>query len=166
MSVLTSQNTAEWYTPSGVIELARHTLGGTIDLDPASCAFAQRWIKANRYFEIAINGLTQNWRASTVWLNPPFDSTSLWVSKMRSEFLAGNFNAGLLIVNSALGYNWYEDLWRQYPICCLRQRLCFVNAQGQTNGQAKKGQTIVYMANHDWGTFIEDWRHYGRIILP
>ena len=50
----------EWYTPPEIIEAARRVLG-TIDLDPASCAEAQEWIQARRWFGIEQDGLLQKW---------------------------------------------------------------------------------------------------------
>lgn len=66
----TSSESNEWYTPPEYIELARNTLG-TIDLDPASCDFAQEWIQANTYYTKETNGLLHNW-SGKVFVNPPY----------------------------------------------------------------------------------------------
>lgn len=73
-AVMHSSETNEHYTPPEVIEAARYTLGGEIDLDPASCALANAVVKA-RCFAFK-DGLDIDWTGpdgepATVWLNPP-----------------------------------------------------------------------------------------------
>lgn len=168
MSVLTSQATQEWYTPPHIIERAR-TLLGRIDLDPCSAELPQTWIKAREYHTLA-NPATKPW-SGTVWLNPPFDDTARWVHNLETRFLAFSrpheraVPEGLALVNSALGYKWYEELWINYAVCCLRERLCFVNEQGKTVGQAKKGQTIIYFG-YRYSDFRDCFGDLGRILIP
>lgn len=78
-TALHSSETNEHYTPPEVIEAARVTLGGVIDLDPASCAVANRVVKA-RCFAFR-DGLDIDWTGpdgepATVWLNPPGGKSS------------------------------------------------------------------------------------------
>src|ERR1700704_1062136 len=64
----------EWYTPPKYIEAAREVMGA-IDLDPASCAAANRIVKATAYYTREQNGLDQSW-TGRVWLNPPYGRTA------------------------------------------------------------------------------------------
>lgn len=162
MQTLTSQATVEWYTPPAIIELARQVLGG-IDLDPASNPIAQGWIGAARYYT-ADTPLQEPW-SGRVWLNPPFSDTPAWVQRLEDEYTCGDVTAALLLVNSAPGYVWWEELWRQRPVCMLRERLRFYQADGTPGGYAKKGQTIAYYGM-DNRRFIEVFSPLGRIVLP
>ena len=162
MQTLTSQATVEWYTPRDIIERARQCLG-VIDLDPASNDTAQAWIQAGTYYT-AETPLQAPW-AGRVWLNPPFDDTPAWVARLEQAYTRGNVTAALLLVNSAPGYVWWEELWRLRPVCMLRERLRFVQADGISGGQAKKGQTIAYYG-HDYRAFVDVFSSLGRIILP
>lgn len=65
-----SSETVEHFTPPDIVEAARAALGG-IDLDPASCAEANRTVKAHRFFARKENGFRREWHAKTVFLNPP-----------------------------------------------------------------------------------------------
>ncbi len=162
MQTLTSEETVDWYTPPDIIERARSVLGD-IDLDPASSDVAQRWIMATTYY--TTETLVQQPWAGRVWLNPPFDDTDTWVDRLDGEYMAGDVTAAVLLVNSAPGYIWWEDLWRRRPVCMLRERLCFWTPEGKPGGQAKKGTTIAYYGE-GIRLFIEAFGDLGRIILP
>lgn len=73
----------DYYTNEKIIERARKVLG-TIDLDPASHAVANRVVKAKRFFTIAQDGLRQQW-GGNVWLNPPFSQWAKWIPKILME---------------------------------------------------------------------------------
>lgn len=72
-----SAETVEHYTPVPIVEAARFTLGGVIDLDPASCEVANRTVKARRIFTKEDNGLALPWAFAgfggntAVFCNPP-----------------------------------------------------------------------------------------------
>jgi hypothetical protein len=171
MQVLTSHKSCEWYTPVRYIELAKAVLH-SIDLDPASGPVPQSWIKANRIFTEEDNGLKQEWKADTIWLNPPYGKTlsgkscqDMWSKKMIQEYETGHFKSGILLVNSTHGYKWYEELWTRYPVCIARERIRFINEDGTVGGQAKRGQTFVYFGK-DEGLFDCVFQELGRIIRP
>jgi hypothetical protein len=63
--------TAEWYTPARYMVLVREVLGD-IDLDPASTAEANQVVRAKVFYDQASNGLARDWRAKTLFLNPPY----------------------------------------------------------------------------------------------
>ena len=69
----TSSGRDDYLTPVPYVKAAREVLV-EIDLDPASCAFAQQEIKAKRWFgpgsPYSENGLKADW-AGRVLLNPP-----------------------------------------------------------------------------------------------
>lgn len=82
-AALTSALNNESYTPPQIITPAREALGGDIDLDPASCSFANDVVRARYYFDEQDNGLRRLWfdegrtvhekepYSCTVFLNPP-----------------------------------------------------------------------------------------------
>ncbi len=61
----------EWYTPPEIMGVVRLLLG-EIELDPASCETANKIVGAKRFFSKSDDGLSQDWKAETLWLNHPF----------------------------------------------------------------------------------------------
>lgn len=163
MQVLTSQLTTEWYTPAWLIELARATMGG-IDLDPASSVQAQATVKAARFYTAAADGYGKPW-GGRIYLNPPFSETPRWVRRLGAAYADGDVSQAVLLVNSAPGYRWWEELYRAYPVCLLRERVAFVSELGITAGTAKKGTTIAYFGSYV-SKFDSVWSTYGRVLLP
>jgi len=175
MKVLTSHQSQDWYTPPYIIEMVRDVLGW-IDLDPASDKVPQEWIRANRIFTKTDrwkgDGLTESWRAITVFLNPPYGKSvdgqsnqALWSGLMQAEYQLENFEQGILLINSTHGYNWYENIWTRYPCCLARERIRFIKPDGTVGGQAKRGQTFVYFGTNAT-RFIEVFSELGRVLLP
>lgn len=164
MQMFTSQVTQEWYTPPDIIERARSVLG-TIDLDPCSAELPQTWIKASTYYTLQKPAQTP-W-CGNVWLNPPFDNAAPWLENLEKRYHARRaVPQAIALVNSALGYKWFEDIWYQYPVICLRDRLHFIDEWGvRAKAAAKKGQTVIYLGNNYTG-FIDAFGDLGRILLP
>lgn len=89
----------DFYTGPPIIEAARQTLGGSIDLDPASCRLANTVVRATRFFPALQDGLTQKWEGR-VWLNPPFGQWEFWAPKLLHELEVGNVTQACLLVPS------------------------------------------------------------------
>jgi ParB family transcriptional regulator, chromosome partitioning protein len=167
MSVLTSEETVEWYTPPWVVAMVASVLG-EIDLDPASCEMAQRWIRAAKYYTKEQDGLSRSW-FGRVWLNPPFENAPRFVEYLVEEFEQGRVYEAVLLVNSNLGYKWYEDLWIHYPVCMIRDRMRFINEQGIMAGAAaKRAQTLVlfHRTPETLDRFVRAFTPFGRVLMP
>lgn len=164
-----SHKSEEYYTPPEYVEAARKVMG-TIDLDPASCEAAQRWIRAARFYTKEDNGLQHEWEGRC-WLNPPYSKTNgksnqaTWSQKLINEYRSGRVSEAILLVKAALGYKWFEDFWCDWPVCFARERLSFIKADGSSDGQSKQGTAFFY-----FGESIEHFREvfsqFGRVIMP
>ncbi|MEI6047047.1 MAG: DNA N-6-adenine-methyltransferase [Chloroflexota bacterium] len=169
MRLLTSSETNEWYTPPAYTDAAREAMG-SIELDPASNPVAQLWIKADRCFTAADNGLEQNWAAKTLYCNPPYglingrSGAGLFSAKLINEYEAGNIGQAILLVFATPGYSWFNDLMG-YPMCFCRQRISFIPASSSpvtVSGAAKKGSVFVYFGSNT-GRFKWAFSQFGPI---
>lgn len=164
-----SSESNEYYTPSQYIEAAREVMG-SIDLDPASHPVAQETIEAGAYFTENEDGRLQEWHGR-VWLNPPYgkignkSSQGIWAQYLKAEYEAGRVIEAVLLVKAAVGYEWFEKLWDEWPVCFARERLSFIRSDGDAKGQSKQGTAFFYLGD-DAGRFIEVFSQFGRVIMP
>src|SRR5689334_4639149 len=114
IDALLSNESEEWYTPPVYIEAARKVMG-KIDLDPASCAKAQRTVKATKYYSLerGENGLMLPW-PGRLWVNPPYCKVSgksnqeIWSSRLISQYVAGITTEAILLVNASTETVWFQ----------------------------------------------------------
>ena len=100
----------EWYTPPSIIEAARQLMG-SIDVDPASCAVANRIVRANIFHTAADDGLHQPWFGN-VWCNPPYSAamTRAFHTKLGIELDAGRTSKACFLFG--LSYSMHTiDIW-------------------------------------------------------
>lgn len=165
--LIMSQDSEEWYTPEGYINLAREVMGG-IDLDPATSALAQERIKATVFYTVEDDGLTQPW-LGRVWLNPPYTKTGeasnaeLWSSKLIQEYQAETVTEAILLVSNKAGYRWFEAVWDQAAACFARDLICFIRPDGFPAGKAKVGSVFFYFGPN-LARFAEVFGRVGRVV--
>jgi hypothetical protein len=164
---LQSSESNEWYTPAEYIEAARVVMG-TVDLDPASCEFANQTVKATRIYTIEENGLKQVWRGN-VWLNPPYgrdggeSNQGRWSARLIEAYEAGSVSQAVMLVNAVTDREWFYPLWN-YPICFVYKRIRFYN-QVITESDPTHGNVLVYFGKNVKG-FSEQFGKFGRIVVP
>lgn len=159
----------EWYTPHRYIEAVRQVMGG-IDLDPASCEFANRVVQATNFYTKEENGLMHPWQGR-VWLNPPYGKTQQgqasnlehFTRYLIEQYQCGNVTEAMLLVPVNTATRWFDALWR-FPICFPRFRVRFYNEQGPSDG-ASFGTCFVYFGPHEQ-RFLEIFRQFGHVVLP
>jgi hypothetical protein len=127
--VLSLTGDTQWFTPEPVITAVRVTFGGTIDLDPASCAEAQQRVQARVWYDKESNGLSYEW-GGKVFLNPPYDTPTIraFVDKLIFEFEAGRVKSAILLTNDQTDAGRFEKAAGAARIFCVpRKRLNFYN---------------------------------------
>jgi phage N-6-adenine-methyltransferase len=153
----------EWFTPSEYIERARAVLGG-IDLDPATCAIAQRTIRATAFYSKDDNGLAHEWHGR-VWLNPPYARPLIepFIDKLLNEITQGRVTAAILLTHSSTDTAWFQKAARSADaICFLRGRINFVSPTGKIATPAQ-GQAFFYFGS-DVSRFREVFGQIGLMM--
>ena len=141
--------TSEWYTPGKYIEAARAAMGG-IDLDPASCAHANRTVQAATYFDQAADGLCREWWGR-VWLNPPYSGykgqAAAWATKLLAEYEAGRAVQAVLLVNLSTAYQpAFQAVARAGAVCMVNHRIGFESATGQSD-RPTQANMLLYLGD-------------------
>jgi hypothetical protein len=89
----------DYYTPAWVFE----RLGLEFDLDVCAPPGGIPWIPAARHFDMADDGLAQEW-SGRVWMNPPYSNSTPWVDR----FIA--HGSGVALVQHCRS-RWHSKLW-------------------------------------------------------
>lgn len=162
----------EWRTPEWLLDMVREVLGA-IDLDPASCAEANRTVRASTHYSKDLDGLALTWwgvkeqRPSRVWLNPPYSHplVARFTDKLVSEYELGHIDEAIAIYNNASETAWFQKLLRRFPLCFTAKRISF-NHPERASTQNRQGQALFYVGKRISrfaevfgcvGTIVEKW---------
>lgn len=142
-----SYESDEWYTPMPIVEMAREVLG-EIDLDPASCEFAQSRIRAARFYTKDDDGLAHEWRGR-VWMNPPYSNplATKFADKLLAEYNAERVTEAIVIQNCMASSGWFQRLASAGTICLPRKRIQFDRRDGRTDHHNNHSQVIFYLGD-------------------
>lgn len=154
----------ERYTPFEIVELARRVMGG-IDLDPASCVFANKPVKATVFYGQPEDGLNQEW-AGRVWTNHPSKrgQNAFWVNKLIEEYEFGIVICACCITFAVMSEKWFRPLL-QYPQCFPHGRVNYYGKDGKIIKGVTKGSVITYLGKDvDW--FAGEFSKVGTIKVP
>lgn len=158
-----SHNNPSWTTPSGIVDVCRRALGGTIDLDPFSSVVANTRIGATRFYTEADDGFEQTWDAVSVFVNPPGGLIARAWRKLCDQVVSAHVTRAAwvgfsveqlcVLANPArLGETddervaRSEDTWHpmDFSTCILRKRISFVREDGST-GSPSHGNYITFI---------------------
>jgi len=137
----------EWYTPEKYLNLAREVLG-EIDLDPASCEFANNIVKALRYYSVDDDGLTKPWHGR-VWMNPPYSSdlVTKFAEKFVNEYNGGNVVEAIVLVNNATETAWFGSMVSVATAVCFPRGRIRYQSQTRESLAPLQGQAFLYFGN-------------------
>lgn len=138
----------EWYTPVQYIDLAREVLGG-IDLDPASCEFANETVKAQLFYSQDNDGLCQKW-CGRVWMNPPYSAELVqkFTEKFVDEYKVGNITEGIVLVNNATETAWFVNMANAASAVVFpRGRIRYQSPTRESNAPLQ-GQAFIYFGDN------------------
>jgi hypothetical protein len=148
---LHSAKSVEWHTPAPIIEAARHALGGTIALDPASSALANQTVRAGNFYTVC--GLSKPW-FGPLFVNPPGKSPTnpggqaAWWNKLMGEWVKGRnhwdaifLGFSLELLQTAQRYHVWQPL--DFMCCVPKRRIKFVDGRGGQMKSPTHGNIIV-----------------------
>jgi hypothetical protein len=154
----------EWYTPAKYIDLVRKVLG-TIDLDPASNATAQKVVRATTYYDKDSDGLARKW-AGRVFMNPPYSRglVDKFTSKLYEDYASGDVTEAIVLLNNTTATQWFFDDMTQMAtaICFPTRRIQF---EGRKKGSPPSGQMFVYIG-HEEELFCKTFMGLGQCWIP
>lgn len=139
--------TCEWYTPEWILDAARELLGGEIELDPCSCAEAQRTVRAQRYCTVEDDGLVMDWHTPRLWMNPPYGrEIGRWIDKLIDEIDARRIGHAVALVNADTSTRWCQRLMQSRSVdamIMLNRRVRFARPGGSDAGSPARPSMLV-----------------------
>jgi hypothetical protein len=162
-----SSKTVEWYTPPEYLALVREVLG-PIELDPASTPAANQFVQAERFYTAAQDGMRQEWRARTVFCNPPYGKwrnlsvAGLFAGKLIAACEAGDVAEAILLVCANTGTEWFQPLFR-YPICFAEDRIAFIDKNLVEQRSPSAQNAFVYLGPKP-ERFLSVFRAIGSVV--
>ena len=159
--------TSEWYTPGAYLDAARAAMGG-IDLDPASCAHANKTVQAATYFDRAADGLARQWHGR-VWLNPPCSDypgqAAEWATKLLAEYRAGRVEQAVMLVNLSVAYQRaFQAVARAGAVCMVDHRIAFISgATGLPQKGAPQANMLLYLGDRR-RQFAGEFGQFGAVL--
>lgn len=138
--------TVDFVSPSDVLGAATAFFGGSIDLDPASSEAANTVVDARKFYTFKENGLTQTWKAKSIYLYPPRDFLShqdqpknnhlfkkvkqfkksaqrVWLEVAIHKYRKQEYDEGLIFLTSTdVALITTQKLEIDLPLCVLRER--------------------------------------------
>lgn len=150
----------EWYTPERYIDLAREVLG-EIDLDPASCEFANETVKAKIFYSEENDGLCKMWNGR-VWMNPPYSSELVpkFTEKFVDEYNDGNITEGIVLVNNATETAWFTNMVNAASAVCFPRGRIRYQSQTRESLAPLQGQAFLYFGENK-EKFLEVFSEIG-----
>ncbi|MGC2295303.1 MAG: DNA N-6-adenine-methyltransferase [Candidatus Dormiibacterota bacterium] len=151
----------EWYTPPEYVEAAKRVMGA-IDLDPASCATANKAVGAPIFYTAEDDGLTQSWQGR-VWMNPPYGRGVIgrFTAKLVAHHSAGEVTEACVLVNNATETKWWQELGKASAALCLpRRRVKFWHPEKLS--APLQGQVVFYLGPNV-KAFQREFRRFGVV---
>jgi hypothetical protein len=147
----------EYHIPKKYVEEARKVMG-RIDLDPASCAAANKTVKAKKFYTAKDKGETQPWEGC-LFINPPYGGEQAkFVKKLMAEMNSGKVQEAIILLSArCTETNWFQPLWDGL-LCFTDHRLSFNNM-----AEGFMGSVFVYFGPNR-AKFIKSFKQFGTIV--
>ena len=148
----------EWATPSEYIESSRLVMG-SIDLDPASNDYAQKTVKAIKYYTNKEDGLSKKWEGN-IYLNPPYAVRviDLFINKLYED----KVNQFILLTNNNTDTQWFSTAVGLSDLICFTKGRINFHKPDEISAPTN-GQTFFYKGGNR-KKFINEFNKYGIIM--
>lgn len=155
----------EWYTPPAFIQAAREAMG-SIQVDPASSAIANKTVGAETFYTIDDDGLVKPWRGN-VWMNPPYAQplVAQFSEAVADKYDKKEIKRACVLVNNATETAWFQRMLSSAAaVCFLRGRVRFLDAAGEPSGAPLQGQAVLYLGENPY-RFAKSFAELGQVLL-
>lgn len=191
MNAQHSSGSQEWLTPIWLLEGVKEVLG-TIDLDPASSAFANRRVKATHFLTHKEDGLRTPWGSRgaplSFFCNPPggtvilprldggigrpASSQAMFWRQAMSQVDLGHVSHGIFLSFSLEALSRTQTLtcraMTDYPICIPPKRIRYDDQHGNPGASPTHASALIYVPGKidRSGLFARVFQKAGALLSP
>lgn len=170
-----SSKSAEWGTPTAVIEAVREFYSGNIDLDAASNEKWNETVKAGLFYSAKNSALINPWFGN-VYVNPPDGKVGnkslsglFWERMLTQRCLFRHCVFTCFNIEQMAVTQQYENCIQDFTFCVTNKRLRFVEESGKNLASPPHSSVIVYIRGDegvpDDHRFISIFSQFGKVTL-
>jgi transcriptional regulator with XRE-family HTH domain len=150
-------------TPPDFVEQVVHVLGG-IDLDP--CGYPTSFVPATRQFFEKDDGLSQEWNAKTVFVNPPYSMAAPFMRKAHSEWISGSAKCVILLITLRACSKIFYEIAGDADMILLEERLRFWSDQRVPMPYVAALSSMIMIFGGDEGVIERARATWGGVFVP
>jgi phage N-6-adenine-methyltransferase len=122
-------NYDEWETPPALFYMYDRQYDFKLDV----CASATN-AKVPSFFTKEMDGLSKDWIAPAVWMNPPYSNIGVWIKKALDEIEKGNCEVVVALLPVWTDTYWFQQLIDKSKAEFLPYKVKFLNSQRKVVG--------------------------------
>ena len=154
----------ENYTPEYFLAPCMEFLG-IIDLDPFSCAIANKTIEAMKFWTRDDDALSQDWSSfNRKWVNPPY-SAGLIGKAIAKTLEYAEIGETLLLVNTSSSAKWFQTCMEKCSAYLHPSKRINFDSPFRTSKGNRYDQTLFYFGDRPLG-FAEALSSLGNAVQP
>jgi hypothetical protein len=150
-------------TPPDFVEQVVSVLGG-IELDP--CAHPKSFVPATRQFFEQDDGLSQSWKARSVFCNPPYSMATKFMSKAHSEWVSGSAKCVILLITLRACSKIFYDIAGDADMIFLKNRLRFWSDQQKPLPERAPFSSMIMVFGGDQGVIEKAKAIWDGVFVP
>jgi DNA N-6-adenine-methyltransferase (Dam) len=147
-----------WCTPPAIIDRLLQLWPEGIDLDP--CSNVHSIVPARLRFDASADGLDVEWDShSTVYVNPPYSDSSVWMRKFAA--LRAAEAVGCVLCDPSV--SWWRHVWSCDAVCFPYRRMQFLAPPGVAASSFNRPVALPYRGRRP-GAFAEAFGSLGKVV--
>jgi len=150
-------------TPPDFVEQVLSVLG-QIDLDP--CGHENSFVPATRQFFEKDDGLSQEWKARTVFCNPPYSMAAKFMRKAHAEWLSGSARCVILLISLHACSRIFHEIAGDADMILLNERLRFWSGEPTPMPERAPFSSMVLILGGDEKVIERARATWGGVFVP
>ena len=150
-------------TPPDFIEQVVHVLG-EIELDP--CSHRNSLVPAARQYFQEDDGLSQEWKARTIFINPPYTMATKFMRKAHEEWLSGSARCIVILVPARTHTKTFHEIAPDADFIFLKNYMRFWSEERTPMPHVAPFSSMVLILGGDEGVIERARASWNGVFVP